>query len=272
MAITAGPGDATRITSAAVAAGRPTVVAAGGDGCINEVVNGFFASGKAATTTRLGVLPMGTGGDFRRTFGIESGPEAAGLILAAGREQTIDAGRATVSLPGGGSVTRHFINIADAGIGGDVVDRVNRSSKRLGGDLTFLVASLVSLLRWKNQPMRASVDGEVFDFGAAQQVVIANCRYFGSGMMIAPDADPEDGLFDVVMVGDVGIVESLRGLSQIKAGKHVEEGNPKYTLVRGRRVEVTSPSQVLVEMDGEQPGRLPATFEVVPAALRMIVP
>jgi YegS/Rv2252/BmrU family lipid kinase len=257
----------------AVKEGRPAVVAAGGDGTINEVVNGFFeADATSVSDTRFGVLPLGTGGDFRRTFGIDSDPEAAARVLAAGREKVIDAGRATVALPGGGTVTRHFINIADAGIGGDVVDRVNHSSKILGGDLSFLLASLVSLMRWKNRPMRATVDGEVFDMSAAQQVVIANCRFFGSGMMMAPGADPSDGLFDVIMVGDVGIVENIRGLAKIKAGKHLDEDNPKLTLVRGRKVEVTSPAQVLVEMDGEQPGQLPASFEIMPSALRMIVP
>jgi YegS/Rv2252/BmrU family lipid kinase len=272
-ALTSGPGEATRIAREAVRQGRPAVVAAGGDGTINEVVNGFFEDGKQIPTdTRFGVLPLGTGGDFRRTFGIPLDPEAAARILAGGRERVIDAGRATVALPGGGSAVRHFVNIADAGIGGDVVDRVNHSSKALGGDATFMLASLISLLRWKNRPMKARIDGELFELPAAQQVVIANCRFFGSGMMMAPDADPTDGLFDVVLVGDVGMIENLRGLSKIKAGKHLQERNPKLTVVRGRRVEVESPAEVRVEMDGEQPGLLPASFEIMPGALRLLVP
>jgi YegS/Rv2252/BmrU family lipid kinase len=271
-AFTKGPLEAIDLAREAVRQKRPLVVAAGGDGTVNEVANGFFEGGeRIAGPTRLGVLPVGTGGDFRRSFGIPLEPGAAARVLIEGRPLRIDAGRATVTGLQGSPLVRHFVNIASAGIGGEVVELVDRSPKHLGGSV-FMLASLVTLLRWRNLPMTAIVDGEIFELPAAQQVVVANCQYFGGGMRMAPQADCADGLFDVITVGDVSALENLRGLSKIRAGTHLEAGNPKWASVRGRRVQVDSPRRVRVEADGEQPGFLPAVFEIQPGALELMVP
>ena len=119
--------------------------------------------------------------------------------------------------------------------------------------------------------MTVTVDGETREL-TAQQVVAANCRFYGSGMQVAPMADPADGLLDFLLIGDLGALENVRGLSKIKAGKHLDEPNPKWEVLRGRRAEVSSPERVRLDLDGEQPGWLPATFEVVPGALRLVVP
>ncbi len=272
VATTTRPLEATEIARRAVREGRPVVAAAGGDGTLNEVLNGFFEAGEPIpTTSALGLLPLGSGGDFRRTFDIPLEPVSAARLLAAGSRVRVDAGRARFRGFDGSEQLRHFINIADPGIGGTVVDRVNRSSKRLGADATFMLASLISLLMWRNKPMHVVADGVERDV-VAQQVVVANCRYYGSGMKVAPAANPCDGLFDVVVVGDVGAVENLRGLSKIKAGTHLDEGNPKLELLRARRVEVTSPVPVPIDMDGELPGVLPALFEIVPGAIQLVAP
>lgn len=271
-ALTSHRGEARELARTAVREGRRLVVAAGGDGTINEVANGFFDEGRPLLCdSRLGVLPLGTGGDFRRTFGIPLDPQEAAAVLRAGRVRRIDAGQVTLTLPGGGSSTVAFVNVADAGIGGEVVDRVNRGLRLASGELTFALASVLTGLRWKNKPMRVLIDEEVLEV-VAQQVVVANCRYYGGGMLVAPGAAPDDGLLDVVVVGDLGILEAARLLVQLRRGTHLGPGRPKLVHKRAFRVEVSSPQPVRVDVDGEQPGWLPATFEVVPGALELVVP
>ena len=264
------PGHATQLARAAIREGRPAVVAAGGDGTLNEVANGFFEGGAPIPTgCALGILPLGSGGDFRRSFGMTTDLGAAARVIAAGRRRRIDAGRATYAT-GGDRAVRHFINIADAGIGGEVVARVNRSSKPLGGTVAFYLASVRALATWRNRPVHVTVDRESRDL-TAQQVVVANGQYFGGGMRMAPEAQPDDGLFDVILVGDVGMVENVRGLSRIRSGTHLQGGG-RFEILRGARVEVSSQHEILIDLDGEQPGRLPALFEVMPQALDLIVP
>jgi YegS/Rv2252/BmrU family lipid kinase len=271
-ALTTRPHEAIEIARRAVRASVPVVVAAGGDGTVNEVANGFFDTGKVlATKSVLGVLPLGTGGDFRRTFDIPEDPTGAVEVLRQGKPCRIDVGRATFTTAGGHMGERYFVNVADAGIGGEVVDRVNRSSKRLGGTATFLLASMNALARYRNKWMRVMVDGNQHEL-VAQQVVIANGTCYGAGMKIAPHARADDGLFDVLLIGDLGVVDNLRGLAKIRQGRHLEDPVDKYTYLRARRVEVQSPERVLIDLDGEQPGMLPASFEIIPAALTLLTP
>lgn len=265
-------GAAVELARAAVREGRPVVVAAGGDGTVNEVANGFFEGDEPiSTVSRLAVLPMGTGGDFRRMWGLPKEVEAAAAIILGGRVRRIDAGLVKCATSRGVTARLAFVNIADAGIGGEVVDRVNRGFRLLGGTVTFAAASVLTGLRWKNKPMRAVIDGVTTDL-VAQQVVVANCRYFGGGMMIAPAAVPDDGLFDVIVAGDLGTLEGARALLRYRRGTHLEMGSAKFTHQRARRVELSSPERVLLDVDGEQPGVLPATFDVVPGAIEMVVP
>jgi diacylglycerol kinase family enzyme len=171
----------------------------------------------------------------------------------------------------GGTVVRHFVNIADAGIGGEVVDRVNSGGRIINGDVTFLLASIRTLLTWRNRPMRVVIDGRAREL-VAQQVVVANCQYFGGGMRVAPGAVPDDGLLDVVIAGDLGAWENVRGLRRIREGTHLDAGSPKLSHALAERVEISSPELTRVDADGEQPGVLPAVIEVQPAALRVVCP
>jgi diacylglycerol kinase (ATP) len=271
-ALTSCGGEAEELSRQAVREGRALVVAAGGDGTINEVVNGFFEAGEpVGTGACLGVLPMGTGGDLRRTLGHPLDVEGAAAVLRAGHARTIDAGRVTCQGFAGGTVVRHFVNIADAGIGGDVVDRVNRGRRVVNGEVTFLLASIRTLLTWRNRPMHVVIDGRARDL-IAQQVVVSNCQYFGGGMRVAPGAVPDDGLLDVVIAGDLGPWENVRGLRRIREGTHLDAGNPKLSHALAERVEISSPELTRVDADGEQPGVLPVVIEVQPAALRVVCP
>jgi YegS/Rv2252/BmrU family lipid kinase len=246
------------------------VVVAGGDGTINEVVNGFYDGGERLPgATRLGILPMGTGGDLRRTLGLSRDLDEAAAVLTTGRTRRIDAARVTCTGPAGEAVVRHFVNIADAGIGADVSDMVNGGFKVINGEVTFSLAAALTMMRWRNRQMHLVVDGEERDV-VAQQVVVANCRYYGGGMEIAPEAAPDDGLLDLLVVGDVGRFEAMRLMSRVRTGGHLPHPKLEHRLVR--RVEVTCPRPVGVDADGERPGGLPAVFEVLPGALEVVVP
>lgn len=246
------------------------MVAAGGDGTVNEICNGFFdGCERIAGGTRLGFLPMGTGGDLRRTLGLSRDVDEAARVLAAGRARLIDAGRVTCVGAGRETVVRHFVNIADAGIGGDVADMVNGGFRVINGELTFSIAAAITLMRWRNRRLQLVIDGEEREV-VAQQVVVANCRYYGGGMEIAPAAVPDDGLLDLLVVGDVGRLESMRLMGKVRRGAHVPHPKLEHRLVR--RLEVSSPLPVGVDADGERPGSLPAVFEVVPGALEIVSP
>src|SRR5216684_1003786 len=152
------PLEATEMAQRAVRESRPVVVSVGGDGTLNEVVNGFFRNGAPIpTTTKLAMVPLGTGGDFRRTLRIPIDPRAAVEVLKTGLVRRLDAGCVTYQTSDGATAVRHFINIADAGLGGEVVYRVNRGSKRLGSQ-TYAVGSALSILSYSNKPMTVIVD------------------------------------------------------------------------------------------------------------------
>lgn len=266
------PNEATEITQQAVRESRPVVVAVGGDGTLNEVVNGFFRNGAPLpTSTKLAFVPLGTGGDFRRTLRIPTETRQAVDVLRTGMVRRLDAGCVTFQDGTGATAVRHFINIADAGLGGDVVHMVGNGTRRFGA-ATYTVTGLRALLAYKNKRMSVNIDGVTHDLPKAQQVVIANCQFFGGGMKMAPSASPTDGVFDVVLVKDAGKIETMRGMNDIRSGKHLDQTNPKIELMYGKRISVSSPDKVRVDIDGEAVGFLPALFEMQPGAIEFITP
>jgi YegS/Rv2252/BmrU family lipid kinase len=264
--------EATEITRRAVEESRPVVVAVGGDGTLNEVVNGFFHNGAPIpTTSKLAMVPLGTGGDFRRTLRIPPDTRSAVQVITGGLVRRLDAGCVTYQSPEGTTAVRHFINIADAGWGGEVVRHVNTGTKSMGG-FTYKIVGVRTLLGWKNKPMTVVIDGTTHELKKAQQVIVANCQYFGGGIRIAPSASPTDGVFDVILIGNAGKLETIRGIGEMTAGKHLDQHNPKIELLYGKRITVSSTEQVRLDVDGEQPGFLPALFEIQPSAIEFITP
>jgi diacylglycerol kinase (ATP) len=272
VVMTTRPNEATEITQRQVLASRPVVVAVGGDGTLNEVVNGFFRNGAPLpTATKLAMVPLGTGGDFRRTLRIPVDPRQAVEVLRSGMVRRLDAGCVTYQGADGTTGTRHFINIADAGLGGDVVFQMGNGTKRFGS-AAYTLAGLRALLGYKNKPMTVDIDGVAHQLARAQQVVVANCQFFGGGMRMAPAASPTDGVFDVILVKDAGKVETMRGMNDIRSGRHLEQANPKIELMYGKRISVSSPQKVRIDVDGEAVGFLPALFEIQPGAIEFITP
>lgn len=272
VVFTTRPLEATEIAQREVQQSRPVIVAVGGDGTLNEVVNGFFRNGAPLpTTSKLAMVPLGTGGDFRRTLRIPVDPRQAIEVLRNGLVRRIDAGCVTYTTADGMTAVRHFINIADAGLGGDVVYQIGNGTKRFGS-FAYTLAGFRALIGFKNKPMTVEVDRARYELPKAQQVVIANCQFFGGGMKMAPSASPTDGVFDVILIKNAGKIETMRGMNDIRSGKHLDQTNPKMELMYGKRVAVSSPQKVRVDIDGEAVGFLPALFEMQPSAIEFVTP
>ena len=276
--MTTGPGDATVLTRAALRGGAERIVAIGGDGTVNEVVNGFFDDeGKSiAPEASFALIPFGTGGDFRRTFHLPTEVADAAAVIAANHRRKIDVGRlsfiSSYGATSGQRVHRMFANIASFGVSG-VVDRlVNESGKKLGR-LSFLYATARATWSYKNQRVQMVFDGKDRMEATINTVAVANGRFFGGGMKVAPEAEPDDGMFDVIALGDFGFGDVLKSGRRLFKGTHLKMD--KVTSRRAKVVEAEpiEPGAVIeLDVDGEPPGRLPARFEVVPAALWFVVP
>jgi diacylglycerol kinase (ATP) len=262
------PGHAADLAAAAAAGGATLVVAVGGDGTVNEVANGLLARPEDGRP-ELAVIPRGTGTDFVRHFGIPAKLEGAVAAALSGSTRTIDAGRLTYRAWSGEEASAHFVNAASAGMSGAVAQRANTSSKALGGKASFLWATLAVFARWHASEMEVTVDAERRS-GLLYDAIVANCRYLGGGMAMCPDAEPDDGLLDVLVIGDITRRDLALTLPKVYRGTHLP--HPKAEALRGTRVSVDAATPVPVELDGEQPGTTPATFEVVPGALRLRVP
>lgn len=269
VAFTERPRQAGELAAAALRRGVRLIVSVGGDGTHNEVVQGFFAEGVDGAASTLAVVPTGTGGDLRRTLDLpEDSLEAIDLVGLHPR--LVDAGHLRYVTHAGEVAEDFFINIASFGISGLVDKLVNQSSKALGGKASFLLGTARAALRYKNQAIRLQLDGGEPLLRTVNNVVVANACYFGGGMKVAPEADMGDGLFDVVIIGDLGTLELARGLGKVYRGEHIGSRGIEHFRATTVHAEPADPgAEILIDMDGEQPGRLPATFTLRRAALNL---
>lgn len=273
VAFTEQGGDAARIAEREARAGRQLVIACGGDGTISEVADGLL---RAGSETELGLLPSGTGGDFRRTLGVPARAADAARLLREGRARALDAGRVSFVGGGGGEESRHFVNVASFGMGGDVIRRVKTQAwlgaggaRLVGGRLAFAAAAAQSAVAYERPAVRVRLDGGGESRLPVTNFAVANARYFGGGMKIAPEAKLDDGLFDVVAVGDMSAAEIFKNSYRLYLGTHLGLADVRHA--RASRVEARPEpgAEVGLEVDGELVGRLPATFELLPGALRV---
>jgi len=259
-------GHLTELGRQAAESGARLLVVVGGDGSVNEVVNGIW---DLADSPELAVIPRGTGWDFVRTFGIPRRIEAAAAIALGGAVRTLDVGKVAYRSWDGSDGEAVFANVASAGMSGAIAQRANQTTKALGGKASYMMALLAVFARWSANELRVTVDGDERR-GRMFDVVVANGKFFGGGMKICPDAAPDDGLLDVLTIGDVTKRDLVQTMPRIYRGTHLP--HPKAELLRGRVVTVDSDTPVPVELDGEQPGTTPARFEAVPGRLRLRVP
>ncbi len=273
-AFTEGPGGGRVLAARAAVEGRRLVIACGGDGTISEVANGILESGK---DVELGILPSGTGGDFRRTLDIPARTADAARLLRRGRARRIDVGRVQYLNHAGASETRYLLGVASVGMSTDIIERVKKDDSRwLGarkGKLTFALAGARTTLALPKTDVVVRLDGGPPRRLTVANFCVANARYFGGGMKVAPEALLDDGQFDVISIGDLSALKILANAHKLYRGTHLDM-NEVHT-ARAKVVTV-SPArkgeEVAIEIDGELPGRLPATFEILPKALRVRCP
>jgi diacylglycerol kinase (ATP) len=268
-------GEAAGYVRNALQEGHGEVIAVGGDGTINEAVNGFFdADGSIAPDAVFSFVTSGTGGDFRKSFGIAPGWPAAVARLKGARAVPVDVGRMSCLTASGAPIVRYFANIASFGLSGAVVDSVNRAriAKLFGGQFAFAFHSALDMLTYRDRAVRIRVDGAFDEIVSISTVAVANGQYFGGGMRVAPNAKPDDGLFDVVIMGGAPKGQAMADMKLLYTGEHLNR--PHVQSLRGRTVMAvpvaeTKGRPVLIELDGESAGRLPATFEILPRALNL---
>ena len=272
---TTATGHATDLVREGLNAGAQRIVSVGGDGTNNEVVNGFYDGTKPLNPQAvLGFVPRGTGGDLRKTLGIGKELSSCLPVLAQGNVMPADLGAVEFDDHQGRRVRRLFVNITSFGIGGLVDKKVNESTKALGGKTSFFIGTVKAMFAYKNKLVNLKVtsgaDVVLDEAVRVNNVAVANGQYFGGGMWVAPQAKMDDGLFDVIILGDLTRRDLIFKGSKVYKGTHLAE--KKIRMLRGTHVEGTCDEEVLIDMDGEQPGRLPITLDVLPQAIRFIAP
>ncbi|MDP3898678.1 MAG: diacylglycerol kinase family lipid kinase [Mesorhizobium sp.] len=266
-------GHATALVRDAVLGGADRVIAVGGDGTVNEAVNGLAAAGAdAMRRVALGMVTVGTGSDLTRSLMRRSGMDAMIDEACGGGVREIDLGRVSFLDDSGQETSRLFANIASFGISGAIDRKLNaRRPPFVPTKALFLAATVGAFVAHRPQAVRIRLDdGPAVDSEIAV-VAVAIGRYFGGGIMIAPDAELDDGMFDVVTLRATSKLILLRDLQMVYGGRHRQ--HPSITIERARRVSVEAIGEeagpVLLDIDGESPGRLGATFDIAPRALRL---
>lgn len=278
-AFTVKAGEGAELAAEAARKGTNLIIACGGDGTISEVANGILASGKDA---ELGILPSGTGGDFRKTIQIPARARDAARILRDGTTRRIDVGRVVFTKNDGETGTRYFLGVASFGMSAEVIERVKergpqwlagKAPQWLSGRFSFGVSMLQTAVQSSATKVVVQLDDSRERHLAVANLCIANARFFGGGMKIAPEAKLGDGHFDVITIGDLGPLKILANAPRLYLGQHLGMHDVRHDLARKI---VTRPAhkdtEIILEVDGELPGRLPATFQVVPQALRIRCP
>lgn len=266
-------GEAVHIAREAAQGGERMVVAVGGDGTASEVVDGLTGAGPVVEPEVLfGCIPHGTGGDLRRSLGWAGTPEEAARTLAVGVTVTCDVGVVEYVGHDGSAQRRHFVNVSSFGVSGRVVRELARGGRLGGGKLTYTLASAKALLGYRDQPVRWRIDAGAWTEERITALAICNGRYFGAGMMVAPTARMDDGWLDVTAWKGLGFADFLTKRRMLYDGTHVKLPNTRC--LRGRVIEAEplEGAEVLLDVDGEQPGRLPARWSLLPGALRVRVP
>jgi diacylglycerol kinase (ATP) len=264
--ITEAPGHAIELAKLAVDKGYEMVVSVGGDGTIHEIVNGLHEAG-GNSNVAVGIVNTGTGADYIRTIGVPRRyKEACQCLLSSGR-RTVDLGVVEYTRDGQRK-KRLFVNFAGIGFDAEVVKATTEKFKALGDMPSYLMGLFSTLMSYKNRHVSIIVDGEHGERRICT-VMLNNGRYGGGGMLPAPNADPGDGFFDLVIIDDITKPDLIMSLPRIYKGTHLT--HPKVTLMRAREVEIRPTLTSAVQADGELLGEAPACFSVLPAALSIVV-
>ena len=257
--VTRSAGDAEILARKAVRAGCDTLIAVGGDGTLQEVVNGFFENGRSVNPEcRLGIIGSGTGRGFPLSLRLPKSLEEQIKVIRRDRVKRVDVGRITYRNIRGFKLDRYFINECQAGIGGEVVKRVQNNHKRLGGLLAFGSVTVRTALQYREPVIRVTIDNKSVIEDRALGIVVANGEFTGGGMNLAPGADLSDGWFNVLIIHAQSVPQRLRNFPLIYSGKHIN--SPKFSYCKAKHLKIESTQNVDLEADGELLGYLPCTI------------
>ncbi len=263
---------ATYLAGKALYDGFDTIIAVGGDGTLNEVLNGFYDADRQINEKAvLGYYPSGTGQDFARSVGL-AGRTIVDIVdtIVAGNETKIDIGLANFHKLDGTYISRRFINECSVGFSADVAGFTNRASKMLGGKLTFAIGVIARLITINRTRVRITVDFEKEISRTILLAVVANGQYMGGGMQMAPHAQINDGCFDLVVISEMTRIELMRNIGNIYSGKHVL--HPKVEILKAKDILIETESKAAVEMDGESVGETKLRFKMLAKEMNFISP
>jgi diacylglycerol kinase (ATP) len=246
------------------------VVAVGGDGTASEVIDGLVEGGRPGRPElTFGHIPRGTGGDLRRSVGFSANTARAARALVHGEVRAYDLGRVEFLGHDGKTQVRHFANVADFGVSGQVVAEVEGGWKAFGGRFAFMAATAKALWRYRDQPIRYRLDGGPWREDTITAFCVCNGKYFGGGMLVSPFARMDDGLFDITLWRKLTLSDFLTKKRMLYDGSHVTLPNTRCFRAREVEAEPLNGARVLLDVDGEQPGLLPARFTILPRALKI---
>ncbi|MGH9946888.1 MAG: diacylglycerol/lipid kinase family protein [Pyrinomonadaceae bacterium] len=277
VAFTKSGGDGVELAQRHSEKGAKFIIVCGGDGTINEVANGILRSGQ---DVELGIIPSGTGGDFRRTLDMPEEPREAARALKNGKTRKIDVGRITFQNFENETVSRYFLNISSFGLAAAIIGRVKTSTSlnwlpldTIRGRASFALSTLQEVVDLGTSHVKIKIDDGEERPLATVNFCVANARYFGGGMMIAPEAKLADGFLDVINVGDIKTTKIILNAYSLYLGTHLSLPEVKTKLAKRVEARPLNPAdEIRIEVDGELPGKLPAIFEVIPSALKLRVP
>ena len=264
--ITEAPGHAIELAKSAVNKGYKLVVSVGGDGTINEIVNGIYATGDMKDV-ELGIIGTGTGSDYIRTIGVSKYYQESCHHLMNPMKKSVDLGMVEFT-QNGQPAKRIFANFAGLGFDAEVVKATTKKFKNFGGKPAYLMGLLSTFTTYKNRQIQITINGQTENHKVCT-IVMSNGKYGGGSMLLAPNADPCDGLFDVIIIGDVTKPDLLRSLPRIYKGTHLT--HPKVMVKRTNLITISSDEPMAIQADGDLLGEAPARFTVLPSVLNILV-
>jgi diacylglycerol kinase (ATP) len=260
--------DAIALAAAAVQSKVDVILAAGGDGTLNQVLNGMLNSDAGdKSLPKLGVIPLGSGNDFARTIHVRADIKHILDLLQKGSFITCDVGSISCKDHEAKNIKSYFINVTDAGMGPEVLKRVIKASRFFGSGVAYYKSIIATFFSYK--PVDVYVKSDTWNWqGKLRTLAIANGKCFAHGMYIAPDAKPNDGIFSTFLAGRVSVAEFIWHSEKLKRAKKIKHPQVEYN--QAKCIEITSSSICAIEADGEWVGYLPATVEIVPARIRVL--
>jgi YegS/Rv2252/BmrU family lipid kinase len=264
--LTEAPGHAIELAKSAASNGYDLVVSVGGDGTINEIVNGLYHAGNIRDVT-LGIISTGAGADYIRTIGIHRHYTEAYQCLINSRKLVVDLG--VVEYIDNGKVSKRlFVNFAGLGFDAEVVKATTLRFKALGSTPSYLMGLLTTFLFYETEQVSLTLDGQLEE-RMVWTILMSNGKYGGGGMLVAPDADPTDGLLDVVVIGNLSKFDLLKSLPRIYRGTHLS--HPKVTVKRAREIDIRPGQPMSLQIDGELLGKAPVRVYMLPAVLNVAI-